>query len=158
MPDTRPGAPICRTRTADDLVLDVMPLDERILGFTNRWYQLALDTADLIELEPGLSIRGITAPAYLATKWEAYRSRGAGDPMTSHDLEDVITLVTGRQSIVEEIEAMPPEARAFVAEATREFLAGPWAEEIVAGNIPDTRGLPGITDVVLARLRLLTHF
>lgn len=158
MPDTRPGAPICRTRTTDDLVLDVMPLDESILGFTNRWYELALDTAELIELEPGLSIRRITAPAYLATKWEAYRSRGAGDPMTSHDLEDVITLVTGRQGIVEEIEAMPPEPRAFVAEATRGFLAGPWAEEIVAGNIPDARGLPGITDVVLARLRALARF
>lgn len=33
-PDTRLGAPICRTRTREGLVLDVMPLDERVLGFT----------------------------------------------------------------------------------------------------------------------------
>jgi len=32
-PDQRAGAPICRMRTRDDLVLDVMPLDEEILGF-----------------------------------------------------------------------------------------------------------------------------
>jgi len=155
MPDTRPGAPICRVRTTDDLVLDVMPLDEGILGFTNRWYPLALDTAEPIELEPGMSIRAIVAPAFLATKWEAYRARGAADPMTSHDLEDIITLVMGRQGIVEEIERLPPEVRNFIAEATRDFLAEPWAEEIVTGNLPDARSLPGIADVVLWRLRAL---
>jgi hypothetical protein len=153
--DVRPGAPICRLRTADDLVLDVMPLDASILGFTNRWYRLALDTAEPMELEQGVSIRAVAAPVFLATKWEAFRARGAGDPMTSHDLEDVIALVLGRPSIVNEVDALPSVARAFVAEATREFLAAPWAEEIVAGNIPDARGLPGMTDVVLARLRVL---
>lgn len=72
--------------------------------------------------------------------------------MTSHDLEDVITLVMDRQGITEEVETLPPEARSFIAVATRNFLAGPWAEEIVTGNLPDARGLPGITDVVLWRL------
>ncbi len=155
MPDSSPGAPICRVRTADDLVLDVMPLDERILGFTNRWYPLALDTAMRIELEPGLSIWAITAPVFLATKWEAYRARGAADPMTSHDLEDVITLVMGRSALAQEIGMLPSEARRFIAESVRDFLAEPWAEELVVGNIPDARGLPGIADVVLARFRML---
>lgn len=154
-PDTRPGAPICRVRTTDDLVLDVMPLDESILGFTNRWYPLVLDTAEAIGLEPGINIRAITAPAFLATKWEAYRARGAADPMTSHDLEDIITLVMGRQSVLEEVETLPSDARSFIAEATRDFLAGPHAEEIASGNLPDARGLPGIADVVLSRLRAL---
>lgn len=155
MPDARPGAPICRMRTADDLVLDVMPLDEGILGFTNRWYPLALDTAARIELEPGLSIRAITAPVFLATKWEAYRARGAADPMTSHDLEDIITVVMGRSALAQEIGMLPPEAHRFIAGAVRDFLAEPWAEEIIMGNIPDARGLPGIADVVLARFRML---
>ncbi|WP_411280461.1 hypothetical protein [Gemmatimonas sp.] len=35
-PDQRSGAPIRRTRTVDDLVLDVMPLDKAILGFSYR--------------------------------------------------------------------------------------------------------------------------
>lgn len=155
MPDTRPAAPICRLRTRDDLVLDVMPLDENILGFTNRWYSLAFETAQRIAIDPGTSIRAIAAPAFLATKWEAYRNRGAADPMMSHDLEDIITLVMGRERIVEEIAALPRDARGFITDATRDFLAEPWAEEIVAGNIPDARGIPGIADVVLSRLRAL---
>lgn len=44
-PDHRAGAPVCRMRTADDLILDVMPLDEAILGFSNRWYPYAFTNA-----------------------------------------------------------------------------------------------------------------
>lgn len=154
-PDTRSGAPICRMRTADDLVLDLMPLDEAILGFTNRWYPLALETAVPLELARDVVISAITAPAFLATKWEAFRDRGADDPFMSHDLEDIVTLVAGRPSIVPEIAVAADDARQFIVEATRDFFAGPWAEEIVAGSLPDARGLPGFIDVVLTRLREL---
>ena len=156
-PDARPGAPLCRMRTTDDLVLDVMPLDERILGFTNRWYRLALDTAVPVELAPDLVIRAISAPAFLASKWEAFRGRGHDDPMASHDVEDIITLVAGRPSIVREVVTLQSDARAFIAEETRAFLANPWADEIVAGNLPDARAIPGFTDVVLERLKELSR-
>ncbi len=154
-PDTRAGAPICRMRTSSDLVLDVMPLDEDVLGFTNRWYPLALDTAAALQLAPDLAIRAITAPAFLATKWEAFHHRGAEDPLMSHDLEDVITLVAGRPSVVAEVPTIPPDARQFITHATRDFLTGPWAAEIVAASLPDARAFPELTDSVLARLRAL---
>jgi hypothetical protein len=35
--DMRPGAPICRWQV-EGVTVDVMPTDERILGFANRWY------------------------------------------------------------------------------------------------------------------------
>jgi hypothetical protein len=73
----RPKAlPSAGCGTKDDLVLDVMPLDEKILGFTNRWYPYAIETAWAVILEEGLEIRVISAPAFLATKWEAFGSRG----------------------------------------------------------------------------------
>jgi hypothetical protein len=100
-------------------------------------------------------IRAITAPAFLATKWEAFQHRGAADPLMSHDLEDIITLVAGRSTIVGEVSPLPSDTRQFIVTSTRDFLAGPWAEEIVAGSLPDARGLPGFTDTVLARLREL---
>ena len=110
-------------RTSDDLVLNVMPLDERVLGFSNRWYPLALDTATAVALAPDITIRAISAPAFLATKWQAFRERGADDPFLSHDLEDIITVVAGRQSVTAEVAASADEARQFIAEATRTFLA-----------------------------------
>ncbi len=36
-PDQSRGAPVCRYRTTTGLVLDAMPLDGEILGFSNEW-------------------------------------------------------------------------------------------------------------------------
>ena len=154
-PDHRLNAPICRMRTSDDLVLDVMPVDERVLGFSNRWYPLALDTATVVALAPDLTIRAISAPAFLATKWEAFRDRGAGDPFHSHDLEDIINVMAGRRHVIEEVAASAEDARLFIASETRAFLANQWANDIVAGSLPDARRFPGFADDVVARLRAL---
>src|SRR6266567_8878956 len=54
--DTSEGAPLCRWQQGD-VKLDVMPLDEKILGFSNRWYVSAMATAQAHELEPDLRIR-----------------------------------------------------------------------------------------------------
>src|SRR5438105_14116031 len=43
--DASEGAPLCRWRNAG-LILDVMPLDEQILGFSNRWYREAMHAAE----------------------------------------------------------------------------------------------------------------
>lgn len=85
--DISVGAPLCRWRTADGLVVDVMPTDSEILGFTNSWYQLGLVTAVPYDLAPDLQIRILPAPVYLGTKWVAFDHRGQGDYHGSHDLE-----------------------------------------------------------------------
>ena len=61
-PDQRVGAPICRMRTVDDLLLDVLPLDDAILGFSNRWYPYAMESATNFMLEAGLIIRVASGP------------------------------------------------------------------------------------------------
>ena len=43
--DAREGAPLCRWRQQTK-TLDVMPLDEKILGFSNTWYRPAMDHAE----------------------------------------------------------------------------------------------------------------
>jgi hypothetical protein len=46
--DTSDGAPMCRWRY-QDLVIDVMPTNPRILGFANRWYAPAIKAARTIQ-------------------------------------------------------------------------------------------------------------
>ena len=58
--DADVGAPICRWRLKKT-ILDVMPLDEKILGFSNRWYKPAMDSAVVHEMEPDLRVRVVTA-------------------------------------------------------------------------------------------------
>ncbi len=96
-------------RFADDArkktILDVLPLDEKILGFSNRWYKPALDSALVHELGPDLRVRVVTAVYFSATKLEAFAGRGKSDYQSSHDLEDLMAVVDGRAELVEEIHA-----------------------------------------------------
>lgn len=151
--DTREGAPLCRWRTPEEYVLDVIPTDEDVLGFSNPWYEIAVDTAILYALDDGLAIRGVTGPVFLATKWEAFRGRGEDDYLGSHDVEDIITVVAGRPSLAEEIAAAPADVRRWVASETAAMLASGDGEYAIAGALPDARRIPGLVAAVEGRLR-----
>ncbi|MEW8561758.1 MAG: hypothetical protein AB2541_06615 [Candidatus Thiodiazotropha sp.] len=99
--DTSDGAPLCRW-IADEVILDVMPTDSRILGFSNRWYESAVKHAELRTLPSGQNIRMVSAPYFLCTKLVAFDGRGRGDYLLSHDIEDMIAVLDGRPEIVNE--------------------------------------------------------
>ena len=117
--DAREGAPTCRWRSGD-LTIDVMPIDEEVLGFANRWYLPAMESSENIELT-GLTLRRITPVYFIATKLEAFHGRGAGDYLTSHDLEDVITVVDGRE-LVAEVRNAPEDVRGYIQNECGELL------------------------------------
>jgi len=100
--DQSDGAPMCRW-LFQSVKVDVMPTDEAILGFSNRWYAEAMASASNVRLPAGTNIRMVTAPFFLATKLEAFYGRGNSDYMASHDLEDLIAVLDGRDSIVSEV-------------------------------------------------------
>ena len=110
------GEPVlCRWRSADPhLVLDVMPTDADILGFSNPWYEEAIATAETITLDSGAGIRAAKPVVLMATKLAAWKGRGEGDLLRSLDIHDVLTLVNGRQGLAAEIEAAPPDLRTYV--------------------------------------------
>lgn len=93
---------ICRWRY-DDVILDVMPTDEEILTFGNRWYKEAIAKPITHQLADDLIIQSVTAPYLLATKIEAFNARGNRDFLASHDLEDIVNVISGRIEIAEEV-------------------------------------------------------
>ncbi len=111
--DSSEDAPICRW-LIDHMKLDVMPTDETILGFSNRWYKPAIDAAAIIVFDR-LDLRVVTTPYFIGTKLEAFRGRGKGDFYASSDLEDIITLLDGRPTVVEEVADSPGALRRYVA-------------------------------------------
>jgi predicted nucleotidyltransferase len=119
--DMSEGAPICRWQS-EDLKLDVMPLDEKLLGFSNRWYQGALRESQSVTLPSGTVIRAITPPYFLGTKIEAFMGRGENDYMASHDLEDLIAVIDGRSSIVDEVRDADPNLRVFIGGTVKQYL------------------------------------
>jgi hypothetical protein len=70
--DTSVGAPLCRW-VHERTILDVMPLDEKILGFSNRWYKAAMESSTTKRISADLEIRMVTASFFIATKLEAFR-------------------------------------------------------------------------------------
>lgn len=91
---TIPKAPICRW-IYEEILVDFMPTDQAILGFSNRWYPEAVQAKELFRLPSGTEIAICALPYFLATKLEAFKDRGAKDPRASTDLEDIVTLIDG---------------------------------------------------------------
>ena len=82
-----------------------MPLDEKILGLSNRWYRAAMESSVTERLSDDLEIRIVKGPFFIATKFEAFKGRGKGDYFGSHDLEDLISVVDGRPALVTDVQA-----------------------------------------------------
>jgi predicted nucleotidyltransferase len=109
--------------TIDGMKLDLMPVETKILGFSNRWYEPALLTFTTVQLREGLSIRLIDPVLFVATKLEAFEDRGKGDYLESHDLEDVLSVVDGRPELVEEIARANQDVRHYVAGVIDNLIA-----------------------------------
>jgi len=122
--DSSEGAPLCRWRLGE-IAVDLMPTVEKVLGFTNRWYSLAVTTASTAALPSGQVIRLITAPAFLATKFEAFCTRGRGDILASHDLEDILNVVEGRRDVVHEVSRAESSLRSYLAHRFQTLIDHP---------------------------------
>jgi hypothetical protein len=150
--DVSEGAPLCRW-VHSGTILDVMPLDEKILGFSNRWYRVAMEAATTYQLFQDLEIRVVTAPYFLATKIEAFKGRGRGDFLASHDLEDLIFVIDGRTTIVEEVQTEAPLLREYFHTEIAGLLAAPGFVDALPGYLlPDAASQARI-GTVLRRLR-----
>lgn len=156
--DMRPGAPICRWRSSEDWVLDVMPTDESILGFSNEWYADAIAQSTPFALRPNLTIRIPPAAVFVATKWSAYEGRGGSDLIGSHDVEDIISVVAGRPEILSEIGESEGRLRMWLAERTGQFLADDLAADVITGALPDAALIPGLIAETRARLQAIADF
>ncbi|MCD0418671.1 hypothetical protein LOC51_15750 [Rubrivivax sp. JA1024] len=144
---------ICRwVHKASGLIFDLMPVQPDVLGFSNRWYPYAVETAEPVDLGNGITIRRVSAVAFVATKLEAFGSRGGGDFLTSHDLEDVLNIVDGREELGEEMAAAPAELRQAVAAALGTLLKHPDFANVLPGLLAE----PERAGLVMERLKTLS--
>jgi predicted nucleotidyltransferase len=108
---------ICRWRhTETGLAIDVMPTAEDVLGFSNPWYELGIETAIERELPSGARIRAVAPPVMVATKLAAWLGRGQDDVLTSLDVHDIVVLVDGRPELIDELANQKEDLRVYVAQ------------------------------------------
>jgi len=128
-----PGHPICRWRYQGVLV-DIMTDDPAILGFTNRWYNEGIANAKRIKLPSGRTILCFSLPYFIASKIEAFESRGT-DYRTSHDIEDIIIVLDGQLDFYE-IEEAPVAVASYLRDKFTKALANRNFTECVHGHLP----------------------
>lgn len=148
--DQSEEAPVCRWvyRT---LKMDVMPTTP-ILGFGNRWYSGAMRTASEVRLPNGTLIRMVTAPFFLATKLEAFHGRGHGDFVASHDMEDLIAVIDGRPTIIQEV-AASDELRSYLAREFSNLLESDVFLDALPGHLPADAASQARAPLVLDRIK-----
>ncbi len=129
---------VCRWKIDQQLV-DVMPVKDEILGFANPWYPDAVMHPQIYDLD-GLSIQVISAPYFLGTKLEAFKSRGKGDFLSSHDIEDIIAVLDGRPEIVEEIGQADARIMEYLSAEFRILLANEDFLDAIPGHLPPDAG------------------
>lgn len=145
---------ICRwVHKASGVLFDLMPVQPEVLGFSNRWYPYAVETAMPVDLGDRVTIRLVSAVAFVATKLEAFAGRGGGDFLTSHDLEDILNIVDGREELAEELAAAPAALRQAVAAAFAALLANQDFVNVLPGLIAE----PARAGLVMDRLRDLSQ-
>ena len=148
--------PICRWYI-NDVIVDVMPTDENILGFSNRWYLPAIKNSVTIELEPNLEIQIVTAPYFLGTKLDAFFGRGRGDYLASHDMEDIINFINGRVEILEDIKNSEAELKDFIIKSLQGFLEDELFLEALPGHLLPDQASQGRRSIIMERIKKIVE-
>jgi len=123
----------------DGVTLDVMPTDECILGFSNRWYSDAINKAETLLIGENLAIRLVTPAHFMATKLDAFFGRGKDDYWGSHDLEDIVTVVDGRAGILDELSVIEDALREYIAKSISGLIDTEGFREVLSGHLPPDR-------------------
>ncbi len=113
--------------------VDIMPAEDGPIGKSNSWYKPGFDYLKKVTIE-NEEIKILSAPYFLATKFEAFRDRGS-DYRTSHDFEDIIYVIDNRTTIVEEILAADDTVKSYLKNELSKIISNQYSEEIIKAHI-----------------------
>jgi hypothetical protein len=116
-----------------------MPVEGAFLGLNTVWFDHALSNPTAMVVD-GQTLRVISGTAFVATKLAAFSDRGENDFFGSHDLEDILTVIDGRETILEEIKNAPSDLRTYIIDTLKYFLANSQFQEALPGHLPPDPG------------------
>lgn len=126
------GHAICSYKYKN-IPVDIMATEDGPLGPANRWYKIGFENL-WTEKAKDQEIKILSAPCYLATKFEAYNNRGS-DYRISHDIEDIIYVLDNRINIVKEIANDDKRVADFIKEQLQNIINMGLMQEILMSHI-----------------------
>lgn len=118
----------------EDVLIDFIPYESTALGPTNSWLKPGFPKAYPVQAG-AQTIRILPVGYFLATKFEAFQSRGKNDPFVSHDFEDIIFVLDNNIEVVELIKNEDETLIAFMKEMAKYILEHPSRNDIILGHI-----------------------
>jgi predicted nucleotidyltransferase len=108
-----PSGVICRYRI-QGIIVDVMPTEPKIIGFSNRWYPAGFANAINFKLDDDHLIKIFSVPYFMATKWEAFKGRGKNDYRTSKDFEDLVYVWENVDDLEEQMQDVQGDIKEYL--------------------------------------------
>ncbi len=132
-------APICRWDYKGVLV-DIMPTSSDILGFSNNWSAKGLKSKEVYKLSEDVNIFILSLPFYLASKFEALKSRGAEDLRLSSDFEDILFVLDNAPSVLRKINATSDDVKKYLGTQFKELLSIDSLRESIVAHLSEEDG------------------
>ncbi len=125
---------ICRY-IVGGVIVDVMPTNEEVLGFSNPWYLTGFRTAFLFPLSGTNGVLLFKPEYFLASKLVAYDSRGGGDGRWSSDFEDIVFVLNNRTTLWQELRQSEQQVASYLKDQFRVLLQNPYVDEWIAVHL-----------------------
>ena len=124
---------ICRFRL-DELKVDVMATNEISWAPSNRWFKAGFENAQTIQIE-NTQVKILSLPYFLASKFDAFHSRGSSDPFGNSDFEDIIYILDNNVELVSEIKKAPSDLKKYLKQEFNNILNNSTLQEAILGNL-----------------------
>jgi len=146
--DTSKNAPICR-KIYNGIKVDFMPVNPNILGFSNIWYKDGAINKINVSLPDGIYIFIFPVEYYLATKFEAMRSRGGTDIRGSYDWEDIVYILDNCGDILQKIQnSSNIKLKNYLKEQFSNLLNNNNINEIIYSALPFNSDEENINEII----------
>lgn len=143
---------ICRYKI-HGITVDIMATGEDVLGFSNRWYPDGYKNALDYRIDDEHIVRIFSAPYFIATKLEAFKSPNRKDNnngLYSTDFEDIVFVLENRFTVWEELNEAPTSLKEYLKDEFRQLLQNPLFEEWIDAHAGF--GSPPATYYIIDRL------
>ena len=104
---------VCRYKI-NGITVDIMPTDPKVIGFSNQWYPEGFKRAILYHLSERESIYIFSLEYVIATKLEAFFSRGNTDFLFSRDFEDLVYFFENAEGIEDALGSCSGELKNYL--------------------------------------------
>ena len=125
---------ICRYKY-QGLIVDIMPIDESVLGFSNKWYKEGFGNLQQYRIDERTEVNIFSPPYFIASKLEAFKGRGENDGRFSQDFEDVVFILDNRKKIWDEMNETSTALKAYLKSEFSSMLDNTFIEEWLSAHL-----------------------